>query len=398
MRPIGTPDKDSGPGLEIENYKEEIKLGTRMGLTSGRAGPNVAVAVKLVLITGALLLYFLPPSSVWIEKHYSTGFYPILQRAVTPVSNRVPFAINDILVTLLIVGLPVWWIVRMRSAGRGRRAATMGRLAFNTAALGAVVFMTFELVWGLNYLREPLTRKLDYDRARVTESAAVQLADLGAAELNALSTAAHRSAWPDLPQWSELLQPSFEAAVVDLGDPGGAALARAKKTIFDFYLSASGIDGFTNPFGMEVILHARLLPQEQPFSMAHEWAHLAGFADESEANFIALITCLRSEDLSVKYAGWLAAYPSLAYAAKVNADQRPNRPQLAPEVKADLAAMQRRRSEGIKPWISNAEWRIYDRFLRANGVQAGIESYDLFIQLALGTRFNPGWVPQLRSN
>ena len=144
-------------------------------------------------------------------------------------------------------------------------------------------------------------------------------------------------------------------------------------------------------------MDSRLLSPEQPFALAHEWAHLAGFADESEANFVALITCLRSEDLSLRYAGWLAAYPSLSYAARAGADQPANRPQLAPEVKADLAAIEKRRTEGVKPWVSTAEWRIYDRFLKANRVQAGIESYDLFVQLALGTQFNPGWVPQLRS-
>jgi hypothetical protein len=273
----------------------------------------------------------------------------------------------------------------------------VGSLVLNTAALAAIVFLVFEAIWGLNYLREPLTRKLDFDRSRVTDAAADQLADLSATELNSLTMAAHRSAWPERQEWSKRLQSPFELVVGSLGDPAGTGLARAKKSLFDFYLTAAGIDGFTNPFGMEIVLDSRLLPVEQPFAIAHEWAHLAGFADESEANFIALITCLRCEDLSVRYAGWLSVYPSLAHAAGGNKDGWPNRPQLAPEVSNDLASIQKRRSEGINPWISSAEWRIYDRFLKANRVQAGIESYDLFIELALGTRFAPGWIPQLRS-
>ena len=368
-----------------------------MGLRSDRRRSKVAAAVKLVLIASALLLYLRPPSSAWIEAHYSTGFYPRLQRVITPVSNRLPFALNDVLILGLIIGLPSWWIIRMRSASSGRHLAALGRLAFNTTALGAVAYLLFQLLWGLNYLREPLTSKLDYDRGRVTQAAAVQLADLAVTELNGLSMAAHRSAWPDAQEWTKRLQPSFESVIGELGDPGRAALARTKRTVFDFYLTAAGIDGFTNPFGLEVILESRLLPQERPFSMAHEWAHLAGFADESEANFIALVSCLSSGDPAVRYAGWLAAYPTLAYVTKAISNERGNRPELDPEVKADLAAIERRRSEGVRPWISNFEWRIYDRFLRANGVQAGVESYNLFVQLALGTRFNPGWVPQLRA-
>jgi len=353
--------------------------------------------IEITLIASALLLYLFPPSSAWVERYFSASYYPRLQRAITPVSDRIPFAINDVLTVLLIVLLPSWWILRIRSAGRGRRAAALAKLVLNTAALAAGGFLLFELIWGLNYLREPLAMKLDFDRGRVNEAAAVKLADLSVTQMNALSPAAHMSAWPDLSDWSKTLQPSFQAVVEELGDPGGSAPARAKKTVFDFYLTAAGIDGFTNPFGLEVILDTRLLPQEQPFALAHEWAHLAGFADESEANFIALVSCLRSEYAPLRYAGWLVAYPSLAYAARANSDERPTRPQLAAEVKADLAALEKRRSEGVKPWVSNAEWKIYDRFLRANGVQAGVQSYDLFVQLTLGTRFNDGWVPQLRS-
>jgi hypothetical protein len=380
------------------------------------------VVTQAVLIAAALLLYFFPPSPPWVERYFSNGYYPGVQRSLASVSNRIPFTVSDVLIVLLAIGLPGWWVIRIRSAASGRRAVVVGRLAFGTAALAAAVFLLFQALWGLNYLREPLTNKLDYDRSRVTETAAIQLADLGVTELNALTTAAHRSAWPDRQEWSKRLQSPFEQAVADLGNSGGTRLSRPKTSLFNFYLSAAGIDGFTNPFGMEIVLDSRLLPQEQPFAIAHEWAHLAGFADESEANFIALITCLRSEDLSVRYAGWLSVYPSLAHAAASNAalhnaapsdpassnaaasnsagdnkDERPNRPQLAKEVSSDLAAIQKRRLERVKTWVSGAEWRIYDRFLKANGVQAGIESYDLFIELALGTRFAPTWIPQLRS-
>src|SRR5262249_12212530 len=260
-----------------------------------RRRPSPVFLAEAVLIAGALLLYFLPPSAAWVERYCSGGYYPALQRTITPLSNRVPFAVNDVLIVLLILGLPSWWILTIRSAGRGRRAAGLGQPVFHSAGLAAAVFLLFELVWGLNYLRQPLTVKLNYDRSRVTEAAAVQLADLSVTELNALSTAAHRSPWPDLQEWSKRLQPSFDQVAVELGDTGRRAIAKAKRTMFDFYLTAAGIDGFTNPFGLEVILDSRLLPQEQPFALAHEWAHLAGFADESEANFIALITCLRSE-------------------------------------------------------------------------------------------------------
>ena len=50
----------------------------------------------------------------------------------------------------------------------------------------------------------------------------------------------------------------------------------------------------TVPVFLEVILNPDLLPVEKPFVLAHEWAHLAGYADESEANFVAWLACCRA--------------------------------------------------------------------------------------------------------
>src|SRR5262249_30185964 len=162
------------------------------------------------------------------------------------VSNRIPFAINDVLIAIAIIGVPVWWVVAIRRSGRGGRAAAVGRMAFNTLALGAAVFLSFEVTWGLNYQREPLARKVDYDRGRVTEAALIQLFNQTVTELNGLSTEAHSSEWPDLGGWRHRLEPTFEAVVTELGDSGGAAGPRAKRSLLNVYLTAAGIDGFTN--------------------------------------------------------------------------------------------------------------------------------------------------------
>ena len=45
-----------------------------------------------------------------------------------------------------------------------------------------------------------------------------------------------------------------------------------------------------DPFALEVMANPDLLPVERPFVAAHEWAHLAGYADESEANFVGWLT------------------------------------------------------------------------------------------------------------
>src|SRR6185436_2310906 len=46
---------------------------------------------------------------------------------------------------------------------------------------------------------------------------------------------------------------------------------------------------------------------EQPFVAAHEWAHLAGYANESEASFVGFLTCMHSA-APAAYSGWLFLY------------------------------------------------------------------------------------------
>jgi hypothetical protein len=42
----------------------------------------------------------------------------------------------------------------------------------------------------------------------------------------------------------------------------------------------------TDPFFLETLVASDVLPFERPFLVAHEWSHLAGIADEGEANFV----------------------------------------------------------------------------------------------------------------
>jgi len=49
----------------------------------------------------------------------------------------------------------------------------------------------------------------------------------------------------------------------------------------------------TDPYFLETLIASDLLPFERSFVAAHEWSHLAGIADEGEANLAGWLTCLR---------------------------------------------------------------------------------------------------------
>ena len=127
--------------------------------------------------------------------------------------------------------------------------------------------------------------------------------------------------------------------------------------------------------------------------VAHEWSHLAGFANEGEASFVGWLTCVHGATPD-RYSGWLFLYSEVA-ASLPQSLQAEASARLAAGPRADLRAIADRVRRHVRPGISNAGWQVYDRYLKANRVAAGAASYRDVVQLALGVRFDEEWVPML---
>jgi hypothetical protein len=376
-----------------EPQTESVKTGR---LAAVRQKFSFLVAAKIAVVVLALLLTVFQLPAPFIERFYANGFYVRLQSIFTPVTNLLPFAIYDLLILAVLAGLPGWWIVRIVKAGKGRRLRRAATLFLNTLVLTAIVFLIFQLLWGFNYMRQPLRQKLDYNTERINEDAAIGLYRLCVERLNAEVDEVHNGNFPDDEEWRKRLQPSYSGLLQEFGRTGDITLARAKATLFDRYLEASGISGFINPFGHETIVGRGYHSLDRAFTLAHEWGHLAGFADESEASFIGLVALLRSEDAACRYAGWLAMYshmPLRSLKEKLKVDNA-QMPQLSTAVESDLRAMdEEAEKRRISPVVSKAQWQMYDQFLKAQHATA---SYGELISLVMGTQFDSGWKAQHR--
>jgi hypothetical protein len=122
------------------------------------------------------------------------------------------------------------------------------------------------------------------------------------------------------------LAPAFTKAQRDLGATHIATPGQPKRSLLSLYFRWATVDGMINPFGLEVLANPDLLPFERPFVAAHEWGHLAGYADESEANFVGWTTCMEGDE-TAQYSGWLCC--SCICARRVSPDARAHRPCVA---------------------------------------------------------------------
>ena len=115
---------------------------------------------------------------------------------------------------------------------------------------------------------------------------------------------------------SRRLASAFHDAQTALRMPRPIVPGRPKSTLLGGYFHDAAIAGMTDPFALETLLAPDLLDVERPFVIAHEWGHLAGYADESEANFIAWLACLRGTPRA-QYSAWLTLFGHV-YAAAGN--------------------------------------------------------------------------------
>ncbi len=342
---------------------------------------------SILVLAAAAGLTPLPPGG--IDRVYSSDLYLRWQPWLTSASNLVPFAVFDLLVLCLGAA---WFGLAAVDRWRGGLAwlAVAGRAAVRTAVWAAALYVAFIVLWGLNYRRVPLADKLQFEAAGVSAAAARSLAVRAVDDLNALHDRAHAglSNGDEAPRELPTL---FARAERALGASRLAVPGRPKRSIFDLYFRRAGVAGMIDPYLLETLVASDLLPFERPFVIAHEWGHLAGYADESEANFVAWITCLQGPP-AFQYSAWMALFGDII-ASVPRRDRAALVAALGPGPRADIRAMRERALRNISPPVSMAGWRVYDRYLKANRVEAGTASYAAVVRLLLGVRFSDGWVP-----
>lgn len=348
---------------------------TRRASAGRRWVPYAAAAVAL-----ALWLAPLPPHAV--ERWYSRGVYPVWQRAAAMIGNFLPVALFDLLLagTAVLVILTIVRARRARSAARGVEGVLLTL---------AIVAVWFQLAWGLNYRRVPLAETLGLRVDAAPAGALERFARGVAAEAAATAGDLDRDAPFTPARMMAELSSGFARAQQRAGLTSLARAGRPKHSLFNPYFRWAAIDGLTNPFIPETIVVKGLEPAEAYATVAHEWAHLAGFASEDEANFVGWLACLEAGG-GARYNAWLFALTKAAGAAP----REQGRAWVAlagPRVAEDLAAI-RRRLISSSPALRRAASGAYDRFLRANRVESGIDSYDEVLTLMLAAA--PGGRPR----
>jgi len=329
---------------------------------------------RLLAVLAAVVAMFLTPPQAFLDGFYSNTFYPAAQTTLTGLTNHLSFALSDCILVIVVVGLIVRWIVELR-ASRTRR--TFLQLLLHTLATASVIYVWFLIDWGWNYDRPSLETTLHFDAASVERIAIVPTEIRAVRVLNQAAVAAHRERDGNVDIRPQLIE-AERATLGTLGISHAVVPTRPKRSIMDWYFTSTGVTGMFVPFTYETYLASDLLWYEYPFTLEHEWGHVAGIARESDANFIAALATLESPDPIVRYSGLLIVYGALPRIPRADAH-------LSKLVLADYGAMRRRDVQHIRPLAFKIAWGTYDTYLKAQHVPSGVVNYTQYVRLLLGT-------------
>lgn len=259
------------------------------------------------------------------------------------------------------------------------------------AFLGGGLFF-FLLLWGYNYGRIPVEAQLKLDLTPVEMEElrnmmieeAEQLTEIRSQIPGITDSALTRDYLPDRLERS--LRDDLEdwLAGHDFPTVGRARVKRIfPKGIFMRFSSS----GLYFPYTGEGQVDAGLHPLQWPYVMMHEMSHAYGFGDEGSCNFLAYLAGTRSEDPMIAYAAHLAFYRTVAtnYLRYEPEKYREFRAQLPIGIQSDLDAINQNLVDypDIMPRIRYA---AYDTYLKAQGIQEGMQNYSRVIMLVKAWR------------
>ena len=338
--------------------------------------------VRLTPIAIAAVVAIFPPSPATIERYYARGLYPVIQANLTALSNRAGWSLFDLTIIASVALLLGGWVHWLRCLRRERWFKPLGRGLLATLIGASVLYLWFLAAWGFNYARPPLEAQLPYDASRITPLAVRALAEHAVREANRTHAAGHAAGFPGIHDSPPALIEALHHVERELGRPRPTVVAQPKTSWLSPFFRASGVSGMLAPFYLETLLNPDLTGPERPSVLAHEWAHLSGYAPESDASYVGYLAALRAGP-AAEYSAWLELVSESANQLQP-VTQRLVLQKLEEGPRRDQQAIRERLKALVQP-VERVAWSAYDQMLKSQGVEEGVRSYSRVIQLLIGT-------------
>lgn len=324
----------------------------------------------VILILAILISRFFPS---WVEINYSLVIYPKLNKILQFFIGWIPMPLFfPILFYLIYRYFNSLW----------RKKKGFGFIIQLTAKYCLIVVVLFYIFWGFNYQRLHIINKLYLQDVLVTDSLTNNVYNQ---TIDSLNFWANKVRTQNLNKnilkddIKLIVEKSVQNVLINLGYPK-MEIGKLKEFWPKGLLLRIRTAGFYFPFTGEAYFDTGLHLYQLPFTLCHEYAHSQGFADEGECNFIAYLACMDSNNMIFKYSANISLYKTIlslrknAYRFEVKS--------LNSFVEKDLQTI-REEMQKYPDYLPKLRDKIYDIYLKLQGIDEGELNYSSFVQLLI---------------
>lgn len=349
--------------------------------------PRACILIYILTAVSAVL-YFVFTQSTVISDWFNQNISAVGRALLAYLTAWLPFSFAELLILLIPVLLVVLITVGARHfCNSNRSAMTYVGILFSGICVIGIIF-----VWNFapGYYGSTLDKKLSLDRQKSSAEDLYQTAELLRAELEELS-----GEIVSLEDGSTLMPYSYGEmnnkllaaydAFCEKQNFIDSFYSRVKPIMLSEPMSYTHITGVYSFFTGEANINVNFPDYTVPFTAAHELAHQRGIAREDEANFVAFLVCMESDDPYIRYSAVLNVYEYVADALHT-ADRElyaKNYSQLPSKVRSEEAAYSlffEKYRENVAANISEATNNTY---LQSQGAVEGTRSYNMVVDLAV---------------
>lgn len=358
-----------------------------INVSSERRLPIFCIVVYLLTALSALLYLGFVLSSAFADAFHRTVGAAL--RTVLALSTAwLPFSVAELLLLLL----PLWAVLLILLAARrycGSRRDAMIFLGILLSIL-CIVAILFVWVFAAGYYVPPLEDKLGLTRSEVSAAELYQTAEHLRLDLLSLCEQIHFSARGAsvmpyaVSEMNEKLMDAYEKFAQE-NQFLHHSYSRIKPVLLSRAMTYTHITGVYTFFTGEANLNLHFPDYTLPFTAAHELAHQRGISREDEANFIAYLVCMESEDPYLRYSATLSLY-EYVLSSLYHADRSLYRQSVA-SLPDPILAEEAAYDAFFEPYRDNVVADIShaanDAYLQSQGAPQGARSYNLVVDLAV---------------
>lgn len=352
-----------------------------------RRFPRIFLAFYLLFVLSAVLFTVCVCSPAFADGMNRTASAAI-RAALSYLTGWIPFSLAEyllLLAPLIVVVLVVYGMKHYADSWRdvGRYCAAL----LSVLALVGAIFLsafapgyhgsTLDEKLGLDK-REVSTKEL-YDTARVLVSQMERELDEVSYSINGFSIMPY-----GLDEMNDRLLVAYERVSAE-HDFLPVLKSRLKPVMISEAMSYTHITGVYSFFTGEANLNVAFPDYTLPYTAAHELAHQRGVAREDEANMIAFLVCMESDDPYIRYSALLNVYEYVA-SALYSANKEFYRTvygTLTPELIREELAYSEFFEEYRENVAANISEATNNAYLQSQGAQEGTRSYNMVVDLTV---------------